>query len=299
MRVANLYENQNGPVISFEFFPPREDRAEPSFYKVVDALSTLNPDYLSMTFGAGGSTREGSFQAVKRMMVEKHLPMVAYIAGFGLGPDEITEVLDRYKDLGVETIFVIRGDEPRNADFKPHPESFAHASDLIRFIRDRYDFDLGCAGYPEGHVQAQSLEKDIEYLRLKQDNGAQYVVAQYFYDNGLFYRYVDLCRQSGITIPIIPGIMPVYTVKLTRMLCKLCGSSLPDGLRQQLDSLADHNADAVADLGVDFAFDQCRDLVLKGVDGLHFYTMDRSGSVLRIVQRLKDEGLLKQQGGAI
>ncbi|ACN14781.1 MetF1 [Desulforapulum autotrophicum HRM2] len=293
MRVGNLYKNQSDPSVSFEFFPPRDDKAESSFYGVVDALSALNPAYMSMTFGAGGSTSEGSFQAVKRMMIEKNLPMVAYIAGYGLGPHEITEVLDRYKALGVETIFVIRGDKPRTDGFTPHPESFAHASDLIRFISDRYDFDLGCAGYPEGHVQAESLEKDVEYLRLKQDNGAQYVVAQYFYDNDSFYRYVDLCRKSGITIPIIPGIMPIYTVKLTRMLCKLCGSTLPTGLREKLDSLTNDKSEAVADLGVNFAFDQCRDLVLKGVDGLHFYTMDRSGSVLKIVQRLKDDGLFK------
>ena len=293
MKVGNLYKNPSEPIVSFEFFPPRDDKAEVSFYKVVDELAGLKPAYMSVTFGAGGSTSEGSYQAVKRMMVEKKLPTVAYIAGFGLGPHGITQVLDRYRDLGVETIFVIRGDEPRNADFKPHPESFSHASDLIRFIRDRYDFDLGCAGYPEGHIQAESLEKDVEYLRLKQDNGAQYVVAQYFYDNDSFYRYVDLCRGSGITVPIIPGIMPVYTVKLTRMLCKLCGSTLPAGLKAQLDSLANDKTEAVADLGVNFAFDQCRDLVLKGVDGLHFYTMDRSGSVLRIVQRLREEGLLK------
>ncbi len=292
MRVGNLYGNQTEPIVSFEFFPPRDEKAEKGFYTVVDELATLNPDYMSVTFGAGGSTREGSFQAVKKMM-EKKLPTVAYLAGFGLSPDDITGVLDRYKALGVETIFVIRGDEPRNDDFKPHPESFSYASDLLGFICDRYDFDLGCAGYPEGHVQAESLEKDIECLKLKQDKGARYVVAQYFYDNDYFFSYVDQCRASGITVPIIPGIMPIYTVKLTNMLCKLCGSVIPAGLKGRLDALATADASEVAALGVEVAFEQCRDLLVRGVDGLHFYTMDRSGSVTSIVQRLKEQGLLK------
>ncbi len=292
MRVGNLYGNRTEPIVSFEFFPPRDDKGEAGFYTVVDELATLNPDYMSMTFGAGGSTREGSYQAVKKM-IAKGLPTVAYLAGFGLAPAEIIGVLDRYKALGIETIFVIRGDEPRNDDFKPHADSYSYASDLLGFISDRYDFDLGCAGYPEGHVQAESLEKDIEYLKLKQDKGARYVVAQYFYDNDYFFSYVDRCRASGITVPIIPGIMPIYTVKLTNMLCKLCGSSIPTGLKERLDSLASADAKAVAALGVEVAFEQCKDLLVRGVDGLHFYTMNRSGSVTSIVQGLKEQGLLK------
>lgn len=292
MRVATLYKNQSQPSVSFEFFPPRDNNAEAGFAAVLDQLSELSPDYMSMTFGAGGSTKEGSYQAVKLMKEEKNIPTVAYLAGFGLAPDEISRVLDRYKALGIETIFVIRGDEPRDADFTPHPDSFSHASDILKFIREHYDFELGCAGYPEGHVQAQSLEKDIEYLKLKQDNGAQYVVAQYFYDNDFFYTYVDKCRDAGIRIPIIPGIMPIYTVKLTNMLCRLCGSTLPAELKKQLDALSTAKPEDVAALGVDVAFEQCKDLLAHGVDGLHFYTMNRAPSVTRIIQRLKDEGLL-------
>lgn len=157
------------------------------------------------------------------------------------------------KPLSIETIFVLRGDEPRETDFVPHPDSFSYASDILKFISNRYDFDLGCAGYPEGHVQAESLEKDIEYLKLKQDNGAQYVVVQYFYDNAFFYSYVDKCRAAGVTIPIIPGIMPIYTAKLTNMLCKLCGSTLPEGIKKQMDNTKD--AKEAAALGMDVAFE--------------------------------------------
>ena len=167
MRVSSLYENSKKPVISMEFFPPRDEKAAGKFGVTIDNLSELKPDYLSVTFGAGGSDREGSYQTVKNLM-HKKLPTVAYIAGLGLGPDEITNILDRYKDLGVETIFVIRGDKPRDDNYTPHPDSFSYASEMLGFIKERYDFTLGCAGYPEGHIEAESLEKDIEFLKLKE-----------------------------------------------------------------------------------------------------------------------------------
>ena len=291
MRVTSLYEDKQ-PVISMEFFPPRNEKAAETFGAVIDDLAELGPDYMSITFGAGGSTRDGSYQTVKQLMAEKKLPTVAYIAGYGLGPDEITAVLDRYKALGVETIFVIRGDQPRGDDFSPHPDSFAYASDLIAFIRERYDFTLGCAGYPEGHIEAESLEKDIEYLKLKVDNGAEYVVAQYFYDNAYFFDYVEKCRAKGISVPIIPGIMPVYTVKMTHMLSKVCGSAITDELQGRLDVVDAEDKEAVLNMGIDFATEQCRGLLKQGVPGLHFYTMDRSKSTTEILSRLKQDNLL-------
>ena len=291
MRVSHLY-GKKAPAISFEFFPPRNEKAAVGFSQTVADLAALAPDYMSVTFGAGGSTRDGSYHAVKTIMKEHNQPTVAYLAGYGLGPEEIVTVLDGYRDLGVETIFVIRGDKPRGDDFTPHPESFAYASDLIAFIHSRYDFSLGCAGYPEGHLEAQSLEKDIDFLRLKVDNGAQYVVTQYFYDNDFFLAYRDKCRAAGVDVPIVPGIMPVYTVKMTRMLSKVCGSAIPEPLQQRLDAVDSDNAQAVLDLGVEVATEQCRGLLKEGVAGLHFYTMDRSGSTTSILERLRQEKLL-------
>jgi len=291
MRVTNLYQNKQ-PVISMEFFPPRNEAAEKNFGGVFDKLSELAPDYMTMTFGAGGSTRDGSYQSVKKMMVEKKQPTVAYLAGYGLGPDEIKEVLDKYKALGIETIFVIRGDKPKGEDFTPHPESFYYASDLISFIKAKYDFTLGCAGYPEGHIEAESLEKDIEYLKLKVDNGAEYVVCQYFYDNKYFFDFVVKCRNIGINVPIIPGIMPVYTVKMTQMLSKVCGSAIPDELKIRLDAVDTDDKEAVLNLGIDFATEQCRGLLREGVAGLHLYTMDRTKSTTEILSCLKAENLL-------
>jgi len=292
MRVAKLYETSEKPVVSLEFFPPRDEKAEEKFDKIVDGLAELEPDYMSVTFGAGGSTRDGSYKTVNKLFAEKKQPTVAYIAGYGLGPDEIKEVLDKYKDLGIETIFVIRGDEPRNDDFTSHPDSFNYASEMISFINERYDFDLGCAGYPEGHIQAESLEKDIEFLKLKVDNGAKYVVAQYCYDNDYFFNYLEKCREAGISVPVIPGIMPVYTVKLTNILAKVCGAMITDELKSKLDELAEADKEDVLNYGVDFAVKQCGELLKSGVPGLHFYTMDRSKSVTEIVNRLRQENRL-------
>ena len=291
MRVTNLYENKR-PVISMEFFPPRNEAAEKNFGTVIDKLSGLAPDYMTMTFGAGGSSRDGSYQSAKKIMVEKKLPTVAYITGYGLGPDEITEVLDKYKALGIETIFVIRGDIPQGEDFTPHPDSFFYASDLIAFIKDKYDFTLGCAGYPEGHIEAETLEKDMEYLKLKVNNGAEYIVSQYFYDNSYFFDFVERCRNAGITVPVIPGIMPVYTVKMTKMLSKICGSAISDELQTLLDSVNSEDKEAVLNLGIDFAAQQCRGLLKENVAGLHFYTMNRTKSTTEILSRLKAENLL-------
>ena len=182
--------------------------------------------------------------------------------------------------------------KPQDPEFKPHPESFAHASDIIVFIKKHYDFCLGCAGYPEGHIQAESLEKDIDYLKLKQDNGAEYAVTQYCYDNDVFFQYVEKCRAAGITMPIIPGIMPVYTIKMTHMLAKVCGTAITDDLKRGLDQLNPDDKDAVLDFGVDFAVEQCRGLIKNGIQTLHFYTMDRSRSTTAIIDRLREEELL-------
>lgn len=292
MDVGNLYATREKPVISFEFFPPRNEKAAESFGAVVDTLAELDPNYMSVTFGAGGSTREGSYQTVKQLLAEKKIPIVAYLAGYGLGPEEISLELDRYQNLGVQTIFVIRGDEPKNEDFIASKERFGHASGMISFIKDRYPFCLGCAGYPEGHIQAESLEKDIQFLKLKQDNGAEYAVAQYCYDNDLFFGYVGQCRAAGVTMPIIPGIMPIYTLKMTHALSNVCGTSIPAELQRGLDQLDAENKKAVIDFGVDFAVEQCRGLLKKGAAGLHFYTMDRSHSTSAILTRLREENLL-------
>jgi methylenetetrahydrofolate reductase (NADPH) len=275
-----------------EFFPPRTEKTIQAFGPTLDQLAVHQPDYMSVTFGAGGSTRNGSYQTVKQILKEKNLPAVAYIAAWGLGPDDVRNVLDSYKNLGVETIFVIRGDEPKEEGVAPHPEGFAHASDLLAFIKKNYDFTLGCAGYPEGHLEARSPAKDLEYLKLKIDNGAEYIVSQYFYDNDFFFRYVEKCRKLGINVPVIPGVMPVYTLGMTRSLSQVCGSTITPALNAKLEAVDPKDAEAVLNLGMEFSLDQCRGLLKAGVSGLHFYTMNRSRSTGEIISRLRKENLL-------
>ena len=293
MRITDLWSTKKQPTISFELFPARNAEASEKLEKVIDNLAGVKPDFVSVTFGAGGSTREGSYQLVKKLKNEKGLKVIAYFACFGLGPDEIASVLDSYKDLGVETILAVRGDAPKELEnFQPHPQSLPHASDLLAFIKSRYDFCLGGAGYPEGHIEAESKEKDLEYLKLKVQNGADYIIANYTYDNQYFFDFVNRCRSIGIGVPILPGVMPIYSVKMMESLSRVCGAVITDEIRKGLAALPPNDNQAVTDFGIEFAFRQCKELIQWGVPGIHIYTMDRSKTSVEIVNRLRKEGLI-------
>jgi methylenetetrahydrofolate reductase (NADPH) len=293
MKVTNIWKSKQKPTISFELFPPRSEKGAENLGKSIDALAALGPDFVSVTFGAGGSTREGSRQLVEKLKNEKKLEVMAYFACYGLGPEDITAILDDYKASGVENVLAVRGDPPREEEnFQPHPDSLAHASDLISFIRPRYDFCLGAAGYPEGHIECQSREKGIEFLKLKVENGAEYIISNYFYDNTYFFDFVERCRAIGIDVPVVPGVMPIYSVKMMEMLAGMCGATITDEVRQRMASLPESDKEALVNFGIDFAENQCRQLLREGVPGLHFYTMDLSKSTVGIINRLRDEKLL-------
>jgi len=293
MRVTDLWGAGKKPTLSFELFPARDAKAAENLEKVVDNLAAVEPDFVSVTFGAGGSTREGSYQLVRKLKDEKGLQVVAYFAGYGLSPNNIISVLDSYRDLGIQTVLVVRGDPPQEGEpFQPHPESFSHASDILLFVRDRYDFCLGAAGYPEGHVEAESREKDLEYLKLKVENGAEYIITNYCYDNGVYFDFVERCRKAGIRVPIVPGVMPVYSVKMMESLAKLCGAAITKEIRQGLSRLPEGDKNAVTEFGIETATHQCRELIEWGAPGIHIYTMDRSKTSVEIVHRLRQDGVL-------
>jgi len=292
MKVTEMWKKKP-PTISFEFFPARDGEAAEKLERVIEQLALMAPDFVSVTFGAGGSTREGSRQLVDRLKNDLGLEVMAYFAGYGLGPDDIQGVMDSYMALGVDNVLVVRGDPPHGQpDFKPHAASLPHASDLLEFIRPRYPFCLGAAGYPEGHIEAESKEKDLEYLKLKVEKGAEYIIANYFYDNRYYFDFVAHSRSLGIEVPILPGIMPIFSLKMMEHLAKLCGASISEDLRQRLAALPAGDVRALLNFGIDFAFEQCRGLIGAGVPGLHFYTMDRSQSTAGVVARLRKEGLL-------
>jgi methylenetetrahydrofolate reductase (NADPH) len=292
MKLIDLWKNAGKPTLSFELFPPRSEKQAEKLPGVIDRLAELKPDFVSVTFGAGGSTREGSRQLVKLLREEKGLEVLAYFAGYGLSPEVITAVLDDYRALGVENVLLVRGDPPREGGFEPHPDGPVHASDLVAYVRPRYDFCIGVAGYPEGHVESAGPQEDLAYLKLKVDQGAGFVVANYFYDNALFFAFRDRCAAAGIEVPILPGVMPIYGIKMMHTLADLCGATITEKVRSGLAGVPEDDKAALREFGVEFALEQCRGLMAAGVPGIHIYTMDRSRSSAEIVNRLRDEGLL-------
>ena len=292
MKLTELWKARIKPTISFELFPARTEKAAANLEKAIEKLAALEPDFVSVTFGAGGSTREGSRQLVKKLIEEKGLEVVSYFAGFGLAPDEIIAVIDDYQALGVENILVVRGDEPHDKEFVPHPDSFAYASELMEFIRPRYDLCLGVAGYPESHIDAASPAMDMKYLKRKVELGAEFIIANYFYDNQYFFDFVERCRARGIEVPIIPGVMPIYSIKMMRMLAGMCGATITEAVEAGIAALPKDDAAALTDFGVDFAAEQCSELIQAGVPGLHIYTMDRSKSTIGLVNRLRKDLLV-------
>ena len=292
MRVVDLWKSDQKPTISFELFPPRSEKAADKLEKTIDQLAALNPDFVSVTFGAGGSMLEGSRRLVEKLMVGKGLDVLAYFACFGLSPEDIASILDSYQDLGVESILAVRGDAPREEGFKLHPDSLPHASDLVAFIRQRYPFCIGVAAYPEGHIDAVDEKTDLEYLKLKVNQGAEYIITNYFYDTGYFFDFIERCRGMDIRVPIIPGIMPIYSVKMMEMLAGICGATITPAVRKGLAPIKEDDKDALVAFGIEFAYRQCVELLKAGVPGLHIYTMDRSVSTVGLVNRLREEGLL-------
>jgi methylenetetrahydrofolate reductase (NADPH) len=292
MRIVDLWKPGNKPTIAFELFPAKTPKAEENLAKTINGLAGLNPDFVTVTFGAGGSTREGSRKLVERLKREKGLEVISYFAGFGLGPEEIASILGEYAEIGVENLLVVRGDPPRDPNFHPAPGSLSYASELLEFIQPRFSFCLGAAGYPEGHIQAANLEEDLDFLKRKVDRGAEYVITNYFYENRFFFHYLDRCRARRVDVPIVPGVMPIYSVKMMNTLAETCGASIPESLRKDLAELPGDDKQAVVEFGIEFALRQCRELLAAGAPGVLFYTMDRWESTSKIVLRLRSEGVL-------
>jgi methylenetetrahydrofolate reductase (NADPH) len=293
MKLTEIWKTKDKPTVSFELFPARSEKAALRLEKTIDILADLEPDFTSVTFGAGGSTREGSYQLLQKLKLEKGLEVVGYFAGLGLSPQQITSVLDSYQALGIDNILVVRGDAPHDQEgFTPHPDSFDHASDLVELIRPNYEFCLGVAGYPEGHIEANSREEDLQYLKLKVTNGADYIITNYAYDNQFFFDFVGRCRSAGITVPILPGVMPIYTEKMMDSLASLCGATITGEIRQGLAELPEGDKQAVLDFGIEFAYQQCKGLLTGGAPGVHIYTMDRWKTTSEIVNRLRSDGIL-------
>lgn len=291
MYVSDIIK-QKKPVLSFEMFPPKTAEAFQKLLPVLDELIELRPDFISVTFGAGGTTRDGSLDLVQRLLSYHKTDVVAHIAGYGMGPAQMSQVLESFKKIGTENLLVIRGDAPKNiAEFKPDADAFPYASNMMEFIDKTFDFCNGAAGYPETHVGSVDGENDACFVKVRQDAGAKFIITNLFFDNNFYFDFLNRCKKEGVTIPIIPGVMPIYNLKMIDTLTKMCGASLSKEIRAKLDSFDPTDTDAIEKFGVELALDQARGLLANGAPGIHFYTMNRSCMVQKIIAVLREEGL--------
>lgn len=275
------------PSVSFEFFPPKTDAGFSSLFQTIDDLKSIQPSYVSVTYGAGGSTREKTVQLVERIQRELNIRSMAHLTCVGHTATEISSILDDLWNGGVRNVLALRGDPPSGqTQFTATEGGFSNADGLVKFIAEKHPFCIGVAGYPEGHPQCLNLTRDLEHLKKKVDNGASFIVTQLFFDNADFYRFRDRARAAGIMVPIVAGIMPILNVAQIKRFIGMCGAKIPQPLLLKLESL-EKNPEEVHAAGVDHAVLQCRDLIANGVDGIHFYTLNKSKATVEICQALQ------------
>ena len=276
--------------ISFEFFPPRTAEGIPAVLETLDELKPYCPDFVSVTYGAGGSTRAFTEEITLQIKRNAGVEVMAHLTCVGQNKEEINEVLERLEAEGVENIIALRGDPPRGStEFVPMEGGFQHATDLLQHIKSNFNFGVAAACYPEGHTESVDLDTDLKYVKQKVEDGADFLITQLFYDNRYFFDFVDRARAEGIEVPIIPGVLPVLNAEQVRRFTKLSGSEIPPALDRLLDKYADNDASA-RDMGVEYATAQVRELWDSGVPGVHFYVLNRSYSVSRILDNLKLPG---------
>jgi len=289
VRIRDLFGNPNRRVFSFEFFPPKTEAGVATLERTIRELGELAPSFVSVTYGAGGSTRDCTVEIVSRIQREAGICAMAHLTCVGAGRNEIAGVLDRLVDEGIENIMALRGDPPEGqTSFQRHADGFGYAADLIGFIRQRHGdrLSVGGAAYPEMHIETRNAEREMAHLRAKVDAGADFIVTQLFFDNAFYFDFVKRARAAGITVPIVPGIMPIRNVVQIERFTKMCGATIPSALFAELDRRRD-DAEAVAQLGVAQATAQCVELLHKGAPGIHFYTLNQSPATRVILTALK------------
>ena len=290
MKISSLMADSK-PFISLEFFPPRDQSAWPGFFSQVEKLEEVNPLFVSVTYGAGGSTQDYTLEIVSRMKNNYGLEPMAHLTCVGASRERIMGFLRNLKSAGVQNVLALRGDPPGGEEkFVPDSEEFQHASDLVSFIREHFpDFCVGVAAYPEGHVEAQTLDEDILFLKKKLDLGSDFAVTQLFFDNAHYFSFLEKARTAGIDKPIIPGILPVTSLNIIRKSISLSGASLPNGFMESLEEAEQTGgAEAVREMGTQHAIGQVRGLLEGGAPGVHLYTLNKADTCLQIVRTLSN-----------
>jgi len=282
------------PVLSIEFFPPKTEKSGQKFLENAQLLKTgFRPDFVSITYGAGGSTRENTLEYATLLKEKIGFEVMPHLTCVGHSKTEIYEILSKFSEAGFNNLMTLRGDPPQSGlNFKQHPDGLRYASDLVAFIRKNYShFCLGVAGYPEMHTQSNSLGADIKNLKNKIELGASFVITQLFFNNADYFSFVNSSRAAGITVPIVPGILPVHSLSKIISFCKFCGSSLPSALEEKLNA-AGGDKDAEEEAGMEWAYQQIRELLEKKAPGFHLYSLNRPRAALEIIARLRTESIV-------
>src|SRR5262245_34938052 len=283
MRIAERFA-AGLPVFSFEFFPPKTEAGFGALFTTIRDLKPLDPDFVSVTWGAGGSTRRKTVEIVIEIQRDAGLAAMAHLSCIGSTPDQLAATLDTLAAGGIENVLALGGDRPR--DYAPPPGAFTYANELAAFVRGGWPFCLGGACYPETHPRAESPEADLRNLVRKVGAGVEFLITQLFFDNADYFAFVARARAAGITVPIVPGIMPIVSVAGIRRMTSMSGARIPDELAASLASV-EHDDALTREVGVEWAGLQCRELLERGAPGIHFYTLNRSSATRAILQQLR------------
>ncbi len=284
MRISDALATQR-PFFSFEFFPPKDDEGSRRLLETIEALQPLRPAFVSITYGAGGSTRARTVALAKEVQQQIGLTVVAHVTCVGATRAGLRAVFDDVARAGIENVLALRGDPPNGAAFEPVAGGFGHASELIAMLRRNYGFCIGAACYPEKHPEASSFDDDLRYLKVKAEAGADFLVSQLFFDNEHFFEFERRARAAGITLPLLPGLMPITNFAQIQRFVAICGASIPPKLRVEMEARRG-DIKAVEDLGVAYASMQALGLLQAGAPGIHFYTLNRSPATRAIVSSL-------------
>jgi methylenetetrahydrofolate reductase (NADPH) len=276
-----------GPVFSFEFYPPKTEVGERNLYAALGELRALEPAFVSVTYGAGGSTRQKTIEIVKRIRERYGLEAMAHFTCVGATVPQLRATLDEMERAGIDNVLALRGDPPAGAEEWVKTEGgLEYSRELVGLIADGYPFAIGAACFPETHIHATSPEADLEHLTEKVAAGVDFLITQLFFDNSCYFDFLERARASGIAVPIIPGIMPITHAGQIERMAQMCGARIPEELRTELHLREDH-PEAVLDFGVAYATLQCAELLAAGAPGIHFYTLNRSPATRAILGALK------------
>ena len=286
MRIDRIIQESEEPPFSFEFFPPKTEEGEANLFAAIEQLVPLGPAFVSVTYGAGGSTREKTLEIVSRVHRDYGLEAMAHFTCVDATVEDLRATLDELESLGVENVLALRGDPPGGGEWVQAEGGLAYASELVELIDSDYPFAIGAAAFPEVHMHAASAEEDLRHLKAKVDAGAHFLITQLFFDNEAYFDFVARAREAGIEVPIVPGILPITNIAQLERITSMCGARIPAGLQAELDARAE-DPDAVAQFGVAYATLQCAELLAGGAPGIHFYTLNLSPATRAIVSALR------------